>query len=263
MPRSVRRTVAGVLTAVSTLSLIALGTGMAPAAVAAPAGVQTARTAASGPATVSASPLVVRFRQVTTPVPKPAGAAFGGVAVMVTGGRRGVASAIASAMGRHITGLRLAFVAQAAGEAQVGGVPGSSVFDAVTGSSARSVHYLSIRLDESVNLGGAHPGNVTHAYVFDMASGREVIVATLFRSTAATNRAIRAALVASNRRVGLTPGEVAGLSIVPDRKGRTAPLSCYPTGPGLHCVVDQGAVLSYAAGGLEATVPWASMPLAK
>jgi hypothetical protein len=260
MSTSARRAAAGVLTATS---LVALSAGIASAAQAAPTAVQTTRPAAVVSATSSSSRLVVRFRNVTTAVPKPPGAKFGGVAVTVTGGRRGVAAAITSAMGRHLTALRSAFVVRAAGEAQGGGAPGSSVFDGVTGSTASSVHYLSIRLDESINLGGAHPGNLTHAYVFDVASGREVSLVTLFRSTTATNRTIRAALVSANRRVGLTASNVAALSIVPDRTGSTAPLSCYPTGPGLHCVVPPGGVLGYAAGPLEATIAWKLLPLAK
>jgi hypothetical protein len=206
---------------------------------------------------------VVRFRNVTTAVPKPSGAKFGGVTVIVTGGRRGVATVITSTMARHVTALRQAFVVRAADEASVGGAPGSSVFDGVSGSTASSVHYLSIRLDESINLGGAHPGNLTHAYVFDTATGREVSVATLFKSTTATNRTIRAALVTANRRVGLTASNVAALSIVPDKTGSTAPLSCYPSGPGLQCVVPPGGVLGYAAGDLSATIPWKLLPLAK
>lgn len=264
MSTTVRRTTAGLLVAVSATGLVALTAGISEAAVASPHAFKTtAVTSSRSGSTSSKAPLVVRFTHLTTPVPKPSGAKFGGVKVTVTGGGRGVAAAISTAMARHLNVLGDTFAAEAADEAVTGGVPGSSVFDAVQGASARSVHYLSIRLDESVNLGGAHPASIAHAYTFDMATGREVTVATLFKSTAATNRAIRAALVAANRRVGLKPSQATGLSIVPDKNGSTAPLSCYPTNPGLHCVVDPGGVLGYAAGGLESTVPWKALVVAK
>jgi hypothetical protein len=252
-----RRTATAALVAVAAAGLVAAGAGVSQAAVTRTT--PTAHTAASSAASARIRPLAVRFVSVTTPVAKPKGAAFQGVTVSVTGGRPGVARAVATAMARHVTALRTSFTTVAADEDVVGGVPGTTVFDAVSGLSARSVHYLSIRIDESVNLGGAHPANVSHAYVFDLATGREIRVAKLFVSPAATDRAVRAALVAANQRVVLTRADVAELSIVPDRHGSTGPLSCYPTGPGLHCIVDQGGVLGYAAGPLEATVPWRSL----
>jgi len=123
------------------------------------------------------------------------------------------------------------------------------------------VHYLSISMFELLNFAGAHPAHRTHAWVFDLATGREVKVASIVTSPAATDRAIRSALLASYRKqpYGLTAKDVATLSIVADSSGSTAPLSCYATRPGLTCDVDQGAVLAYFAGPLEVTVPWTSL----
>lgn len=242
-------------------ALIAVAAGGAVTAV---AGTSTVALAAEGasirdvasPATSSGAPLVVRFARVTTPIATPPGAAFQGVRVIVTGGRGGAARAVSTAMTRHVTALRTAFAAAAASESGAGGTRGWTFFDAMSGLTARSARYLSIRIDESMNFGGAHPSNVSHAYVFDLATGREVSLAKLFASTATTDKVIRARLVAANRRAGLSAADVAGLSIVADRHGSTAPLSCYPTAPGLHCIVDQGAVVAHALGPLEATVPW-------
>ena len=70
---------------------------------------------------------------------------------------------------------------------------------------------------------------------------------------------MRSALVAGNRRVGVTADDVAGLSITPRKGAGTAPLSCYPSPAGLLCTVDPGGVLGFAAGPLEATVSWGAL----
>jgi len=232
-----------------------------------------AATAGAGPANAAdaattdapANALSVRFTQVTRTVPVTTGAGAGAGAgfraprVTVTGGRAGVGRAIAAAVQRHENALAATFAAEAVQAVADGGSPVQTVFDEVRGTVARSAHYLTIRLDESVNLGGAHPSNSVHAYVFDAATGREVTARSLFGAPRRVDRLVRAALIAQTRQVTLTAQDVAGLSIVPDAHGSTAPLSCYPIRAGLHCAVDQGGVLGYAAGAFEATVTWTAL----
>jgi len=180
-----RRIVTGALVATAAAGLVAAGAGVSEAAVA-------GRLTAASPA--KPAPLAVRFVRSTTPVAQPKGATFQGVRVVVTGGRKGAAAAVSTAMVRHLAERKQTFTAEAT-VAAGDGVKGTQISDAVTGSSARSVHYLSIRIDESVDFGGAHPEGLSHAYVFDLTTGHEVAIASIFTSPSATDRTIRAALV--------------------------------------------------------------------
>jgi hypothetical protein len=133
------------------------------------------------------------------------------------------------------------------------------VFDAVDGSVDRSVHYLTVVLAESAMLGGAHPANTVHAYSYDVTTGRELAVHRLFTNARHADQLIRAAIIAQNKQARLTTQDVAKLTLIPDRTGSTAPLSCWPVPAGLRCSVDQGAVLDYASGGFDATVSWQAL----
>jgi hypothetical protein len=235
------------------LPRLGAGTLGATAVIALAATAGTVTTASA--ATTQSPPLRVHLAQRTWKATA-AGATLEAPWVTITGGRPGVARSIMGAVQRHEHALLVQFAGEAAG---AGDVPVSTVGDVVQGTVARSAHYLTIRLDESVSLGGAHPSNSVHAYVFDVATGREIAVRRLFSKPARADRLIRAAMIAQNPEVRLTAQDVAGLSIVPDRAGRTAPLSCYPLRAGLHCAVDQGGVLGYAAGAFEATVSWTAL----
>jgi len=133
------------------------------------------------------------------------------------------------------------------------------VFDDLFGSVDRSAHYLTVVLDESVMLGGAHPANSVHAYTFDVTTGRELAVRRLFTNPRHADQLIRAAIIAQNKHAQLTAKDVAGLSILADRAGSTAPLSCWPIRSGLRCAVDQGGVSAYALGEFDAVISWQTL----
>ena len=221
------------------------------AAVAAPA------TAAISARAVAVPPLTVHLKQVTRTVTV-SGATLEAPKVTVTGGRPGVARAIMAAMSRHEDALAARFASDAA-DAIGGGAQVSMVFDGLYGSVDRSAHYLTVLLSESVMLGGAHPSNSVHAYTFDVATGREFAIHRLFTNPRHANQLIRAAIIAQNKRAQLTSKDVAGLSVVPDRTGSTAPLSCWPRRTGLHCSVDQGWVSGYAMGEFDADISWQAL----
>ena len=169
-----------------------------------------------------------------------------------------MARAIAAVLQRRMDGLVATFTREVAGSAANGPAP-HRMSDGVVPTIDRSSHFLSVVLLESIDLAGAHPGYVSHAYIFDAATGREVSVARLFRDPHRADRLIRAALVAGNRQSGVTARDVAGVSIVPVRGKGTSPLVCYPGRTGLHCQVDPGWLLPFAAGPLTATVPWKAL----
>jgi hypothetical protein len=205
----------------------------------------------------SVAPLTLHLKQVTRTVTG-SGAQFQAPKVTVTGGRSEVARAITAAVSKHENALATRFAADAA-DAIGNGARVSMVFDAVYGSVDRSVHYLTVVLSESVMLGGAHPANSEHAYTFDVTTGRELAVHRLFTTPRHADHLIRAAIIAQNRQAQLNAQDVATLTIVPDRTGSTAPLSCWPAPAGLRCTVDQGSVLDYASGEFEATVSWRAL----
>jgi len=250
MDSIVTRLGAGSLAAAALVGCLSAGAATAVTA-------RAAAIAAPAPSATPASALSVRFTQVTRTVTR-AGATFVGPRVTVSGGRPGAAKAVATAMQLHVSALASKFTGVAAG-AEQSGTSARRLVDEVTGSTDRSSHYLSVVLEESVDLGGAHPAYLTHAYIFSATTGREVSAAGLFRHPHRVDRLVRSALVAGNRRVGVTASDVAGLSIVPGADGSTAPLWCYPIRTGLHCTVDPGGALGFAAGPLEATVTWAAL----
>jgi len=216
----------------------------------------TATVANAAPVT-SASPTSVHASQVTRTV-STAGDTFTGPRFVVTGGRPGVARAIAAVLQRRVDGLVATFTREVAGSAANGPAP-HRMSDGAVPTIDRSRHDLSVVLLESIDLAGAHPGYVSHAYIFDAATGTEVSVARLFHDPHRADRLIRAALVAGNRQSGVTTRDVARVSIVPVRGKGTSPLVCYPGRTGLHCQIDPGWLLPFAAGPLTATVSWKAL----
>jgi hypothetical protein len=125
------------------------------------------------------------------------------------------------------------------------------VADVVTWS-----HYLSVRFDSFSQVGGLHPINEVAVLTFDTATGTRILTTDLFTDVTATTSVVRAALLAEYPAATLDGADLAVLSLRPTEEGSTPPLSCYPTPPGLRCLVDQGQITPYAAGRLETLVGW-------
>jgi hypothetical protein len=180
--------------------------------------------------------------------------------ITVTGGEPGTADRVANTVNDRLNAMIDVF---ARGAIDVEGVPVEQLFDSIAGDSRTTSptwgRYLSVVLDESTNLGGAHPNNRSIGLVFDTRTGDRVQPSDIFSDLDAASSVVRAALVRS--RAG-TPGpvtaqDVAAVSLRPGDDGTTTPLTWYPTDEGLGVVVDQDSVVAYVLGPIEATVPWA------
>jgi hypothetical protein len=140
-------------------------------------------------------------------------------------------------------------------------VPAERLFDTIGADSTSWGRYVSVVLDESTSLGGAHPSNRSVGLVFDATTGDRVQPGDVFTDLERASVLVREALVAS--RAGtegpVSTQDVASVSLRPGDDGTTAPLTWYPTDKGLEVVVDQGSVVAYALGPIEATVPWAQL----
>lgn len=94
------------------------------------------------------------------------------------------------------------------------------------------------------------------ALVFDTRTGDRVLPTDLFTDVDAAAAEVREALVAAHPDGKVRLSELEALSLEPAEDGSTTPLSCYPTGEGLDCLVDDGARTPDFQGRLEAVVPW-------
>ncbi|HKT00574.1 MAG TPA: hypothetical protein VJT31_13650 [Rugosimonospora sp.] len=209
----------------------------------------------AGAAAMAAAPLTVTFGTRTTTVSPP------GVSVVVP--------------------VPAVTAADPQAAPRVSGVIDASLADAVTafrnrsdagitfGSSARAMseritvadtatwhHYLSVRFDTSMEVGQEHPLNESFALTFDTATGARVLSTDLFTDISRTTAVVRGALLASRTDGSLAGFDLATVSLRPSEAGTTTPLTCYPAPAGLRCLVDQGSLAPFAAGRIEATVPW-------
>lgn len=97
------------------------------------------------------------------------------------------------------------------------------------------------------------------ALVFDTRTGDRVLPTDLFTDVDAAAAEVREALVAAHPDGKVRLSELEALSLEPAEDGSTSPLSCYPTGDGLDCLVDDGARTPDFQGRLEAVVPWSEL----
>lgn len=116
--------------------------------------------------------------------------------------------------------------------------------------------YWSVRFDRSMALGGPHPMTESASATFDTVTGARVLTTDLFTDVVQVADVVRAALLASRTDGSLTGYDLAAISLRPAEDGSTPLVNCYPTAAGLYCLVDQGNLTPYAAGRIEATVPW-------
>lgn len=117
-------------------------------------------------------------------------------------------------------------------------------------------HYLSIRLDSFSDAGDQYPYNESTALTFDTETGARILPTGMFTSITRATSVVRAALLASRTDGSLNGFDLSALSLQPSEAGSTTPLNCYPAPAGLHCLVDQNSLAPYAAGRIEATIPW-------
>jgi hypothetical protein len=117
-------------------------------------------------------------------------------------------------------------------------------------------HYLSVRFDSSGDDGGQYPLNESTALTFDTRTGARILPTDMFTDIARATSVVRAGLLASRTDGSLNGFDLSALSLQPSEAGTTTPLSCYPAPAGLHCLVDQGSLAPYAAGRIEAIIPW-------
>jgi hypothetical protein len=117
-------------------------------------------------------------------------------------------------------------------------------------------HYLSIRIDSFSNTGDQYPHNESTALTFDTRTGARILSTDMFTSINRATSVVRAALLASRTDGSLNGFDLSALSLQPSEEGSTTPLNCYPAPAGLHCLVDQNSLAPYAAGRIEATIPW-------
>jgi hypothetical protein len=117
-------------------------------------------------------------------------------------------------------------------------------------------HYLSVRFDASADDGGQYPLNESTALTFDTRTGVRILPTSMFTNIGRATAVVRAGLLASRSNGSLNGFDLSALSLQPSEAGTTTPLSCYPAPAGLHCLVDRGSLAPYAAGRIEAVIPW-------
>lgn len=117
-------------------------------------------------------------------------------------------------------------------------------------------HYLSVRFDSYSQDGGQYPDNESIALTFDTRTGARILSTGMFTNVNRATSIVRAALLASRTDGSLNGFDLSALSLQPSEAGTTTPLNCYPAPAGLHCLVDQNSLAPYAAGRIEAIIPW-------
>jgi hypothetical protein len=117
-------------------------------------------------------------------------------------------------------------------------------------------HYLSIRFDSFSQAGDQYPDNESIALTFDTRTGARILPTGMFTNIGQATSIVRAALLASRTDGSLDGFDLSALSLQPSEAGSTTPLNCYPAPAGLHCLVDQNSLAPYAAGRIEAIIPW-------
>jgi hypothetical protein len=120
-------------------------------------------------------------------------------------------------------------------------------------------HYLSIRFDASADDGGQNPLSESTALTFDTTTGARILPTDMFTDISRATAVVRAGLLASRTDGSLNGFDLSTLSLQPSEAGTTTPLSCYPAPAGLHCLVDRGSLAPYAAGRIEAIIPWSRL----
>jgi hypothetical protein len=196
-------------------------------------------------------PVTVTFTDRTTTVTPP------GVAVtmpqpLVTADDPGVADRVTEVIERHVADAVDAFRNRTAENLAQGGSAAHLSARITAADTVTWRRYLSVRLDSSAEVGDEHPVNESVALTFDTGTSDQVLPTDLFLDVDRAAAVVRDAL-RSSRTVGY---DLAAVSLRPSEAGTTTPLSCYPAPAGLHCLLDQNTLAPYAAGRLEATVPW-------
>jgi hypothetical protein len=120
-------------------------------------------------------------------------------------------------------------------------------------------HYLSIRLDSFSQAGADYPFAESTALTFDTRTGARILSTDMFSNVKQATAVVRAALLASRTDGSLNGFDLSMLSLQPSEEGSTTPLNCYPVAAGLRCLVDQNSLAPYAAGRIEAVIPWRSL----
>jgi hypothetical protein len=163
---------------------------------------------------------------------------------------------VSSVIGANLADIISAFRNRASENIALGSSP-RHMYERITVADMTTWHhYLSIRLDSFSDTGDQDPINESTALTFDTTTGARILPTAMFTSITKATSVVRAALLASRTDGSLNGYDLSTLSLQPSEAGSTTPLNCYPAPAGLHCLVDQGSLAPYAAGRIEAIIPW-------